>query len=56
MLTHLFSVGVLVYSCQGLQEDFVKYQDLVETTIDLNLVHQHEYLIRPSFDEKLLSK
>ena len=41
---------------QCLQEDFVKYQAMIETTIDLELVHQRDYLIRPSFDEKLLSK
>ena len=36
-----------------LQADFEKLLQLVETTVDLDLVEHHEFVIKPSFDEGL---
>lgn len=41
---------------QDLEDDFVKYHEMIETTIDLDMIQHHEYLIKPSFDEELQSK
>nr|QIC49975.1 DNA mismatch repair protein Msh2 [Actinia equina] len=38
---------------EELLEDFAKLSELVETTIDLEQVENHEYLIKASFDEGL---
>ena len=46
----------LAHSEQVLQEDFVKYQCLIEETVDLSVVHEHEYFIKPSFNEELFSE
>jgi DNA mismatch repair protein MSH2 len=34
-------------------KDLVKFQELVETTVDLEAADQHEYIIKSDFDEKL---
>jgi hypothetical protein len=48
---HVFDV--LIACVQVLIEDFAKYMELIETTIDLDLVAQHEFVIRPTIDERL---
>lgn len=34
-------------------EELARFQELVETTVDLEAADQHEYIIKPDFDDKL---
>ena len=47
---------VLATPLAELQADFDKLLQLVETTVDLDLVEHHEFVIKPSFDEGLQRK
>ena len=50
------SISVFV-GVQELNEDFSKYTELVETTVDLSMVdHHQEFVIKPSFDDTLTSE
>jgi len=33
--------------------DLIKFQQMVETTIDLKAVENHEFMIKADFDERL---
>ncbi|CAL1538378.1 unnamed protein product [Lymnaea stagnalis] len=48
LLVELFSNPI-----KELLTDFVKFQDMVQTTVDLEQVQNHEYMIRADFDENL---
>ena len=45
--------GVVATPLSELQADCDKLVELVETTVDLELVGQHQFLIKPSFDQGL---
>lgn len=46
----------LTFTPQELLMDFRKFQDMVEQTIDLEQVKNHEFVIRADFDENLTGR
>lgn len=38
---------------QELITDLAKYQEMIETTVDMEQANQGEYVIKPDFDETL---
>lgn len=52
----LFSFEInhlLFFFLQGMIDVFSKYVEMVETTIDLNRIRNHEYVIKPDYDKDL---
>ena len=49
-------VEVVATPLSELSQDFSKFLQLVESTVDLDLVQQHQFLLKPSMDESLQRK